>query len=390
MNKTIIINNGSASKKYALYEGNVALFNIHYEQTPTNYIVTEISNKEEKEEQIDSSIFKESFSDFIDRLLKYDFISYEDDIDAVALRIVAPGKLFQEHRIIDKNYLVKLDDICELSPLHITPVKKEISEVRERLPKVKLVAVSDSSFHKTMGENARMYAFPCKLTEELELYRYGYHGLSVASVVRLSEEKNSNLKKVVVCHLGGGSSITAVKNGQSVDTSMGFSPLEGVPMATRAGSADPNALISLINSEDFTTSELQEFLYHECGLKGISGTSGDTRIILEKAKEGDKRSQLALSVYIYQIVKTISSYYPVLGGLDAVIFTGTIGVRSAWIREQICEGLSIYSISIDLSKNKLSIKGEADLSSSESKTKVLVIPTAEIDEMAQITNRILK
>jgi len=390
MSKTIIVNNGSVSKKYALYENNKELFKIHYEKTPVDFIITEVKDGEEKEEQIYPNVFEDSFSDLIDRLLKHDLILYEDDIDAVSLRIVAPGKFFQKHRLIDKKYLLELDDIYELSPLHIGPVKKEISEIIERLPKVKMLAISDSAFHNTMSETAQSYSFPEKMTKKLDLYRFGYHGLSVSSVIRILDKKDSSLDKIIVCHLGGGSSITAVKNNKSVDTSMGFSPIEGVPMATRAGTADPNALISIIESENMSTDELQDFLYKKCGLKGISGTSGDTRVILAKAHKGDKKAELALDVYAYQIAKTISSYYIVLGGIDAIVFTGTIGERSAEVRKRICEKLSIFGAELDNGENKTSIKGGNSINSVDSKIKVEIIPTAEVDEMAQVTNKFLK
>ena len=388
--KKIIVNNGSTSKKYALYDAAVEIYFAHYEMTPEGYVITEFSNDEEREEEINESTFKKSFLDFLDRLLKNSFISSEDDIGTVSFRIVAPGKLFQENKIIDKKYLVELEDKFELSPLHIKPIKEEIFNASQSLPNIEMVAISDSFFHKTMSMKSKMYALPIKMTEKLELYRFGYHGLSVESIVDLLKVSKPKLNKIIVCHLGGGSSITAVKNGKSVDTTMGFSPLEGIPMSTRAGNVDPNALVAMMDSEDFDTKELQDFLYHKCGMKGISGVSGDTRVIIDEIRKGNENAKLALDVYTYQIIKWISSVYCVLDGIDAIVFTGTIGVRSTDVRQKVCEGLSTIGVSLDLSKNKLQIKGAGDIHSANSKIQVIVQPTNEMRKMAETTDRLLK
>ncbi len=240
-----------------------------------------------------------------------------------------------------------------------------------------------------MNQSAKLYAFPKKIIEKLGLYRYGYHGISVSSVVDDVKKNYTEYNNLVVCHLGGGSSITAVKNGQSFDTTMGFSPLEGLPMSTRAGSADPNALISIMDSEDFDTKELQNFLYKECGLKGLSGLSNDTRVILDEVSKGNPDAIKALDLYIYQIQKTIGSYFTVLGGLDAIIFTGTIGERSAEVRRRICNGLSILGVEMDPGKNKLQINGDGQITGTESKVKIFAIRTKEIKEMFRILQTLI-
>jgi acetate kinase len=387
--KTIIVNNGSSSKKYALFDEDKEILSSHYEKTPTNFILTETVLNTDTETEIKEEIFTESFSDFVNKLITKKLIVNRREISAVAVRVVAPGLYFQEHRLIDKEYLFNLDNISDLSPLHVKPTQQEISNIIDELSEARIFAISDSAYHKTMNQSAKLYAFPKKLIEKLGLYRYGYHGISVNSVVDDLKNNYGEFSKVVVCHLGGGSSITAVKDGQSFDTTMGFSPLEGLPMATRTGSADPNALISIMNSEDFDTKELQNFLYRDCGIKGLSGISSDTRVILDEVAKGNQDATKALDLYVYQIQKTIGSYFTVLGGLDAVIFTGTIGERSAEVRKRICAGLQVLGIYIDPGKNKLQITGDGSIYGDESKIKVFSIRTKEIKEMSKILQTLI-
>lgn len=394
MKKTIIVNNGSTSKKYAFYTGDEFNFFAHYEQTPEKLIVTENLRGIEKEQGISVDIFKNSFSDFVDKLLEYKLLDSEDDVTGVAVRIVAPGKVFQSSQIIDDDYLEKLDEVYHLSPLHLKPVKEELAYIKSRLPGVKIVAISDSEFHKSITGPAKIYALPKKITEKLGLYRYGYHGISVSASLREYTEKFSTPEKVVnekiiICHLGGGSSITAIKDGKSFDTSMGFSPLEGLAMASRSGNVDPNALLAIMDSEDFDTKELQNFLYKECGMLGISGITADTRELLELDRSGHADAKLALDFYIYHIQKIIGSFSVVMGGLDTIVFTGTIGERSAEMRKRICEKLEILGIILDAGKNKMQLNGDGLINSADSKVKVVALSTEEIDEMAKIALKIV-
>lgn len=380
----LIVNNGSASKKYSLYEKNNFLFSVHYESVAESYVKTEKDGESEKEFVIDSELFADAFGDFIVSIIKKRLIISEEDIEKIGLRVVAPGTFFQEHRLVDSDFLSSLDDKKELSPLHINPVQKEISEILEKIPHAKIYAISDSAFHNTKPDFASIYAYPKEITEELEIYRFGYHGLSVSSVINKLGDKRPD--KIIVCHLGGGSSLTAVKNGVSVDNTMGFSPLEGVPMATRIGNADPNSLLAVMDYKDFDIKETQDFLYKKCGFKGISGLSGDTRVILDAAKKGNKDAELALNYYAYEIRKNIGSYWAVMGGLDMIIFTGTIGYRSADVRQRICEGLEPEGIILDKTKNKMMTNSEGLASRPESKVDIHIFMTDEMGEM----NRILE
>lgn len=397
----IIINNGSTSKKYALH-GEMStdadnsdvtdLLSVHYEETPTGYVLTEEltapdGKKSSREIPIDKPAFLGSFSHFVDLLITRNLISSEDDVKSVAFRVVAAGTFFQKHRIIDRNFLEKIDEVYEISPLHIKPLKDEIANVADRLPDVKMIAVSDSAFHSTMTDVARTYSIPTKIAEALDIYRFGYHGISVGAAIRQMKKVDPKARKIIVCHMGGGTSVTAVEDGKSIDTSMGYSPLDGVPMATRSGYLDPNAILTIMDDQDFTTSEMQNFLYDRCGMVGISEISSDTRVLLQEAQKGNRQADLALNVYAYEINKYIGAFVLLMGGVDAVVFAGTIGERSAEVRRRICERLVKFealNIKLDNSRNKLQVKGIGKISEDDSGVALHVVPTDEDAEMARI------
>jgi len=380
----IIVNNGSASKKYSLYKKDIFLMSAHYERISESFLRTEITEKGQEEKEILIDIFETAFQNFIETLIKKELIRSEEDISRIGIRIVAPGTFFQNNYLVDSKFLENLEDKKIISPLHIEPVQKEISEILDNMPKIPIYAISDSVFHKNKPKYSNIYAYPKEITKKLDLYRFGYHGLSVSSIVNKLNDEGSLPSRLVICHLGGGSSITAVKDGKSVDNSMGYSPIEGIPMATRSGNVDPNSLFAIMDEKDFSTDEMQKYLYKECGVKGISGLSGDTRIILMEALKGNEDAKLALDYYSYEIQKTIGAYKTILGGLDAVVFTGTIGNRSADVRKRICDGLESTGILIDQSKNKLMIKSEGNIKDQSSKVDVLVIETREMEEMNRI------
>lgn len=380
----IIVNNGSASKKYSLYKKDELLMTTHYEKIHESFLKTEIIKDKEEDNEISPDLFKDAFNDFIENLLNKKIIKSEEDIKKIGIRIVAPGTFFQSNYLIDGKFLEELEDKKTISPLHIGPVQEEISEILDRMPKIPIYAISDSAFHKNKPKYSNIYAYPKEITKKLDLYRFGYHGLSVSSIVNKLKKENNLPEKLIVCHLGGGSSITAVKNGVSIENSMGYSPIEGIPMATRSGNVDPNSLFAIMYEKDFDSQEIQRFLYKDCGVKGISGLSGDTRVILIEAQKGNEDAKLALDYYAYEIQKTIGAYKTILGGLDTIVFTGTIGNRSSDIRKRICDGLESTGISLDQSKNKLMIKSEGSIKDQYSESEILVIETQEMSEMNRI------
>jgi acetate kinase len=245
------------------------------------------------------------------------------ECDAVGHRVVHGGARFVEPVVIDEEVLAALRELIPLAPLHNAPALRAIEEVQAELPDVPQVAVFDTAFHATMPEEAIRYAVP-ERWHEWGVRRYGFHGLSVewaASQVRVP--------RLVVCHLGGGSSVTAVLGGRSVETTMGFSPLEGVPMTTRSGSVDPGALIYLLRERGLSVDDLDHALEHESGLAALSGTPGDVR---ELDPDG-----LALAVYVHRVAGAVAASAAALGGLDALAFTGGIGEHSALVRDRVCE-----------------------------------------------------
>jgi acetate kinase len=245
--------------------------------------------------------------------------------DAVGHRIVHGGSRFREPVLVDGEVISALEQLTPLAPLHNAPALRALEDARRALPDVPHVAVFDTAFHATMPEEATRYAVP-ERWHEWGVRRYGFHGLSVewaASQVRVP--------RLVVCHLGGGSSVTAVLDGRSVETTMGFSPLEGLPMTTRSGSVDPGALLYLLRERGLSVDELDHALEHESGLAGLSGTSGDVRELDE--------GSLALAVYVHRVAAAVAASAAALGGLDAIAFTGGIGEHSELVRRRVCDRL---------------------------------------------------
>jgi acetate kinase len=245
--------------------------------------------------------------------------------DAVGHRIVHGGSRFREPVLVDGEVISALEQLTPLAPLHNAPALRALEDARRALPDVPHVAVFDTAFHAAMPEEATRYAVP-ERWHEWGVRRYGFHGLSVewaASQVRVP--------RLVVCHLGGGSSVTAVLDGRSVETTMGFSPLEGLPMTTRSGSVDPGALLYLLRERGLSVDELDHALEHESGLAGLSGTSGDVRELDE--------GSLALAVYVHRVAAAVAASAAALGGLDAIAFTGGIGEHSELVRRRVCDRL---------------------------------------------------
>jgi acetate kinase len=389
MEKIIIVNSGSVSKKYALYQGVNLILSAHFEILP-NELQIHIKNGENisRSQKINKENFDKAFDYFIDLLIEGKIINSEKEIKAVSFRVVAPGKFFQKDLEIDKNFLEKLDEISDISLIHIKTMRVEMNQVIDRLPQTRYFAISDSAFHSTIPEYAGRYAIANNITEELELYRYGYHGISVSSIIEALKQEDKLFPKTIVCHLGGGSSITAVLNGQSVENSMGYTPLEGLPMSTRSGSVDPGAILSIMDYQDYETEEMKNFLFYHSGLLAVSEISSDIRELIKYTEEGNLKTALALNMFTYSIKKHIGSYMAVLGGLDLLVFTGTIGERSDIIRNKICAGLDKIGIELDNDLNQ-KIDGNGYINKPKSPVAILVKKTDEMLEMARKTSLLL-
>lgn len=391
MQKIIIVNSGSVSKKYALYEGQELLLSAHFEILPKEYQMhLKKGETYARSEKIKAENFNKAFDYFIDLLIEKKIINKELDIYAVAFRIVAPGLIFQKDQIIDKNYLSKIDEISENSLIHIKAMREEMDQVIDRLPKTSHFAISDSSFHITNPEYAKRYAISNKITEQAELYRYGYHGISVSSIVEHLKIENKLPARMIVCHLGGGASLTAVLNGKSLENSMGYTPLEGIPMSTRCGNIDAGAVLALMDYEDYDTGEMKEILFNESGLQAVSEVSSDTRDLIEQTEAGNKKAALALNMYSHSVKKYIGAYIAILGGLDLLVFTATVGERSYKIRQKICQDLEHLGIKLDLDLNKKLNEHEGYINKPGGEVSILIKRTDEMAEMARRTYKLLE
>ncbi len=384
--KYLIINPGSESKKYAVYEGEKKVYHAHFEREDGGYIVTEVLSGQKEKTVISDKAFDKAQAYLLELLIARKIIISRDDISAIGIRIVAPGEYFLANKIIDKEYLKMAKVALSKVPLHLGPALEEIKVSGKVFGTKKIVGVSDSVFHKNLPAKARYYAIPMSDSKKLGLQKFGYHGISIQSVISQVEKRLGKLPgKTIVCHLGGGASVTAVLNGKSVDTSMGFTPLDGVVMATRVGEIDPGAVIYLGDKLGLKGKKLEEYFNNKCGLLGLSGKSSDIRDLLKFEKDGDRDSALALEIYAERLKKYIGSATAVLNGLDLLIFAGTVGERSYIMREKICAGLSFLGIELDQTVNNQTEGVEAEVSKPESKVKVLVMKTDEMEEIAKAT-----
>jgi acetate kinase len=290
-----------------------------------------------------------------------------EGVAAVAHRVVHGGARFVEPVLIDDDVRRELEELSELAPLHNVPAIAAIDEARRALPSVPHIAVFDTAFHATIPDEARTYALPRQWREEWGIRRFGFHGLSVAWAA-----ERVRVPRLAVCHLGGGCSVTAVLGGRSVDTTMGFSPLEGVPMATRPGSIDPEILLYLLRHGAASADELEHALEHDSGLLGLGGSSR----VEELEASDEPAAQLALSVFCYRVAAAVASLTAALGGLDAVVFTAGIGEGSAFVRERVCGRLGFLGVELDPDANR-EARPDADVSRGGSAVRVWIVHARE-------------
>ena len=315
------------------------------------------------------------------------------EIDAVGHRVVHGAETFKESVLIDDEVIAKIEECIDLAPLHNPPNLKGIYAIKNLLPDVPQVAVFDTAFHQTMPDYAYMYAIPYSLYKKYGLRRYGFHGSSHRFV---SSQACDFLgvpypkQRIITCHLGNGASLTAIKNGQSIDTSMGLTPVEGLMMGTRSGDLDLGIFTFIVNKEEITINAATTLINKHSGLLGVSGVSSDMREVMNAAEEKNERAELAVNVYAYRIKKYIGSYIAALGGLDVLVFTGGIGENSAKIRSVACNNLLYLGIELDEDKNT-TVKGTEELiSSKNSNVKVVVIPTNEELVIAHDTKKLIQ
>jgi acetate kinase len=302
------------------------------------------------------------------------------DVIAVGHRVVHGGPRFRAPLLLDDGTLAELRALVELAPLHNAPALAAIDEARRALPALPHVAVFDTEFHATMPDEASTYAVPERWRTQWHVRRYGFHGLSVQWA-----SERVTVARLVVCHLGGGCSVSAVREGRSLDTSMGFSPLEGVPMATRAGSLDPAVLLYLLRRGAASLDEIEAVLERESGLLGLSGLSGSVE---ELERSSEPAAERALDVYCYRIACAVGSLAVALGGLDAIAFTGGVGEGSALVRAQVCRRLGALGVELDEELNE-SATPDAEVARAGSRVRVAVVGAREDVVAARAVRRVV-
>jgi acetate kinase len=318
-------------------------------------------------------------------------INNKSEIAAVGHRVVHGGESFSESQLITSDVIKEIARCMDYAPLHNPPNLKGIRATQALLPDAPQVAVFDTAFHQTMPDHAYMYGLPYVLYKRHGIRRYGFHGTSHLYVAdRLSDLTGEPLEnqKVITCHLGNGCSLAAIKEGKSIDTSMGFTPLEGLLMGTRSGDLDPAIVLHVMNKEELTMHEANTMLNKHSGIQGLSGISSDMREI-EEEYDNNNRARLTFNVFCYRIKKYIGSYAAAMGGLDTIVFTGGIGENSSMVRDQVLNEMDFLGIQLDGSLNRAEKKGEREINKKESKVKVFVIPTNEELVIALDTMRII-
>ena len=384
MMKVLVINAGSSSVKYYLYQmpraevlarGSVERIG---EKTSR---LTHVFGSETFADDVSTSNVDEAVRLVLDTLIRDDVGILDDisEIGAVGHRVVHGGEEFTGSVVINEQVVASIEKYADLAPLHNPPNLAGIRAVGARLPGVAQVACFDTAFHTTIPKVAYIYGLPYELYEKYGIRRYGFHGIShryVARRVAALMGRDKYDVNAITCHLGNGCSITAVKGGRSIDTSMGFTPLEGVPMGTRSGDLDP-AILFYLADKGYSPQSLKTLCNKQSGLLGISGLSNDIRNLIQLAQEGKERATLAIDVFCYRVRKYIGAYAAVLEPLDAIAFTGGIGENAVRLREQICGRMSQIGVQLDQAANGGAIGEEAQISATNSPVRVFVIPTNE-------------
>ena len=382
--KILVINAGSSSLKYQLIDmqdesviakGLVERIGIEGSKLTHKY------DGKEFELTVPMKDHSAAMKHVLDALMdaEHGVIKSIDEIGAVGHRVLHGGDKFTASCIIDQPCLDAIEECIPLGPLHNPANLMGIRACQSVMPGTPMVAVFDTAFHQTMPKTAYMYGVPYEFYEKYHIRRYGFHGTSHRFVSTRAIELlglKGKESKIIVCHLGNGSSLSAVVNGKCVDTSMGLTPLEGVLMGTRSGDLDPAVVECIANNEHLTPTETLNLLNKKSGLMGLSGVSSDMRDVYTAAEAGNERAQMTLDIWAYRVKKYIGAYAAAMGGLDAVIFTAGIGENDKRSRASVCEGLEFMGIKLDPEKNN--IRGvEAEISAADSKVKVWVIPTNE-------------
>ena len=395
--KILVLNCGSSSLKYQL-------INMETEEVLASGKYERIGEKEAfithkalgKKVTIEKPAYdhKEAIEFTLEQFTnpEYKVIDSLDEIEAIGHRVVHGGEIFKESAVINDDVIEKIKECGEFAPLHNPAVVLGMEACKNVMPGKPMVAVFDTTFHQTMPKDKYIYPIPYEYYTKYNVRKYGAHGTSHMYVSqRLAEIENKSLDgtKIVTCHLGQGASICAIKDGKSIDTSMGLTPLGGLPMVTRSGDLDPSVLTYIMKKENIDPQTMEDILNKKSGLASISGMAPDFRVIEEESNKGTERAQIAIEQFNYAIASYIAKYAVAMKGIDYIIFTGGIGENQINIRKGICEKLEFMGVKLDLDANNM--RGEEKvISTPDSKVKVYLIPTNEELMIAKETKRLVK
>ncbi|MCL4360332.1 hypothetical protein M1555_03715 [Patescibacteria group bacterium] len=380
----LIVNPGSTSKKYALFRGMSPVADMRAGTAPAGMECVFRSGSVTETKTGPAAAYDKALPEFLEWAKNKGLLGAREEFSASGIRVVAPGTAFQTHAAIDRAYMEALRTVRETAPLHVDSLLSEIFALTDFLPALPLWGISDSAFYRGVPFTARMYAIARGDAKRFDIYRFGYHGLSVASVVgRAGELMNRDPGRTIVAHIGGGVSVVALSGRKPVAMSMGFSPLEGLPMGTRSGTIDPAAALAIGIRKHLNTNGLEAYLNKESGLLGLSGRTGDVASLLSLEKAGDNGATEALGYFVNALKASFGAYAAVLEGLDTLIFTGAVGEHAPVIRGRVCKGLSFLGIDLDEGRNQALTEGEGMISGGTARVGVWVIPTGETGEMAR-------
>ena len=395
--KVLVVNCGSSSIKYQLInmENEEVMAKGYLEKIglPDSFLTHKVNGEKYRIEKVITN-HEEGIKLVLDQLLdeNYGVIKDLKEIDAVGHRVVHGGEKFSDSVIITDEVIDAMKECIPLAPLHNPAGITGIEACKKVLPNVPMVGVFDTAFHQTIPEEAYIYAIPYEYYEKYRIRKYGFNGTSHKFVSRRVAElmgKPVEDLKIITCHLGQGGSLCAVKGGKSVDTSMGLTPLAGIPMGTRCGDIDPSIVTFLMKQENLTPDEMDTILNKKSGKLGISGVSFDDRDIEKAAAEGNQRAKLAIDTFAYQVLGFIGRYAAQMNGVDVITFAGGVGENGPEVRSKICNSLEFLGVKIDEEKNKVRGK-ECEISTPDSKVKVYVVPTDEELMIARDTMNLVK
>ena len=395
--KILVLNCGSSSLKYQLInmENEEVLASGKYERIGEEeaFITHKVHGRKIKIEKAAYN-HKEAIKFALEQLTnpEYKVIDNLEQIHSIGHRLVHGGEKISESVIINEEVIKVLEEYSDLAPLHNPACILGIKACMEVMPNKKMVGVFDTAFHQTMQKDKFIYPIPYNYYKQYSIRKYGFHGTSHMYVSqRLAEIENKPIEdlKIVTCHLGQGSSICAVNGGKSIDTSMGLTPLAGIPMVTRSGDIDPSVLTYIMKKENISAKEMEDILNKQSGVSGISGLAPDFRVIEQAANDGDERAKIAMNNFKYTVASYIAKYAVAMNGIDSIVFTGGVGENQINIRKGICQQLEFMGVEIDENLNNM--RGEEKLvSKPTSKVKIYVIPTNEELMIAKETKRLVK